>query len=306
MPQSISLRLSSEGTEHHKKYKQVSFYTPENILQKESQNIILSNIILTWAGCYIKAQGHVVDNRLLQDYVMIYCVDGRGWLKLKDKHYSIRSGDLFICPPGIVHSYGADAKEPWTKYWVHFRGNNADAYAALLGITVAAPVLHIGENMKVQSIFQDILHTLKLGYTNSNLILATTYLTNICSYINYWTVNNWLTKKENTNIDMIINYMLENIDANLTLEQLSGYINMSKYHFSKLFKEKTDYSPIDYYIRLKIQKACELLELPNIKIVDISTKLGFSSQYYFSLTFKRIMGKSPQNYRRLIIPKRQT
>ncbi|MCM8710047.1 AraC family transcriptional regulator [Clostridium sp. SYSU_GA19001] len=299
MLENSNLEHVSEQLKHKSKYKKVSYYTPESILERESKDIILSNILLTWAGCYIKAKGHIVNNRLLKDYVIVYCIDGQGWLELEHKRYSIKSGDLFVCPPGIIHSYGADEKEPWTKYWIHFRGNNADAFASLLGVTAASPVIYIGENMKLQSFFQDVLHVLKAGYTNSNLILATAYLISICSYINHQRINNRLTKKNDINIDKVINYMIDNLNTNLNLEQLSKYTNMSRYHFSKLFKEKTGYSPIDYYIRLKMQKACELLELSSIKIVNISEALGYNNQYYFSNTFKRIIGKSPQDYRKL-------
>lgn len=299
MSKNTNLDHVFEVQEHKSKYKKVSYYTPESILERESKDIILSDILLTWAGCYIKAQGHVVNDRLLQDYVIVYCIDGQGWLELKDKVYTIKSGDLFVCPPGIVHSYGADGKDPWTKYWIHFRGNNADAFANLLGVTAVSPVIHVGENIKLQSCFQDVLHVLKTGYSHSNLILATTCLTSICGYINHQRLNNGLAKKSGINIDTLIHYMVDNLNTNLDLEQLSEYTNMSRYHFTKLFKEKTGYSPIDYYIRLKMQKACELLELSNIKIVDISEALGYSNQYYFSLTFKRIIGKSPLEYRKL-------
>ncbi len=258
-------------------------------------------MLLTWAGCYIKAYGHVVNNRLLQDYIVIYCIEGQGWLELEGVRYTIKSGDLFVCPPGIVHSYGADNKNPWTKYWIHFRGRNANAYSALLGVTTASPVIHIGDNMKILLIFQDILKVLKTGYTQSNLILATSYLVNVFSYINNLSMKNRLNKVSGLNIDKVINYMLDNLNTNPNLEQLAEYANISKYHFTKLFKEKTGYTPVDYYIRLKMQKACELLELSNSKIVSISSALGFSNPYYFSNTFKRIIGQSPQHYRKMHI-----
>ena len=94
--------------------------------------------------------------------------------------------------------------------------------------------------------------------------------------------------------------MLENINGNLSLEQLSHYASLSKYHFVRLFKEKTGYTPVDYYIRLKIQKACELLEASTTKVNSISTTLGFSNSYYFSITFKRVIGQSPQSYREML------
>ena len=297
MKENAQIKNGFDTQQHHVNYKKYSFYTPEDIIEKESQDIILSNMLLTWAGCYVKAYEHYIHNRLLQDYVLIYCLDGQGWLELQDNRFSIKKGDLLICPPGIIHSYGADAKDPWTKYWVHFRGDAAPAYVAFVGATASAPIVHIGENIKLLSLFQEIMEVLKTGYTHSNLLLATSYLNTILSYINNLEMKNALNSAGGINIDQIINYMLDNLNTNLDLEQLAHYANLSKYHFTKLFKEKTGYTPIDYYIRLKIQKACELLTLSNVTIVSLSSSLGFNNPYYFSIAFKKIIGSSPQNYR---------
>ena len=281
-------------------YKEISFYTPSDIIEKESKNEILANLLLTWAGCYTKAYGHLVSKRLLQDYVMIYCVEGLGWLELHNKRWIISKGDVFVCPPGMVHSYGADTADPWTKYWVHFRGENAGSYMAMLGLSPDCPVLHLGENMKVISWLQDIFTIVKTGYTHSNLIFATSYLANILSYIYSLSVNTGLANIESMNVEKVIHYMLDNIDGNLSLEQLSQYSNLSRCHFIRLFKKKAGYTPMNYYIRLKVQKACELLESSTAKINRISGMLGFNNPYYFSITFKRIVGHSPQAYRDIV------
>ena len=280
-------------------YKKKSFYTPEDIIERESRNEIYSRLLLTWTGCYTRARGHLVSNRQLSDYVMIYCVDGRGWLKLGDNSWGIAKGDVFVCPPDIAHSYGADENEPWTKYWVHFRGENASIYMKILGITLEAPILHMGENARILAWFNDIFEILKTGYTQANLMLATSYLNNILSYLYSLSMNRCLNKSSDIDVQAIISYMLDNICNNLNLKELSDYACLSKFHFVRMFKDKTGYSPVDYYIRLKIQKACELLEASVVSIKSISSTLGFSNPYYFSNTFKRVVGKSPQCYRKL-------
>lgn len=99
------------------------------------------------------------------------------------------------------------------------------------------------------------------------------------------------------NLENVISYMVDNLDKNLTLEDLSKFSNVSKYHFLRVFKLKTGYPPLEYYTRLKIQKSCELLELSDLKIYQISFYLGFQNPYYFSNVFRKIIGKSPQQYR---------
>ncbi|MBU3112068.1 AraC family transcriptional regulator [Clostridium lacusfryxellense] len=292
--------IKNNAIEETISYNKKSFYTPQDIIEKESQNEILGNLLLTWAGCYTKAYGHVVNNRILKDYVIIYCVGGGGWLKINEKQWIIKKGDFFVCPPNIPHSYGADNKDPWSKYWIHFRGRSASSYMNLIGISTSNPVIHTGSNAKILSWLVDIFRILSMGYTQSNLIFATSYLSNILSYISSLAMNSELNKYDNINIEKIITYMLDNISGNLNLNQLSDYASISRYHFVRVFKEKTGYSPMDYYIRLKIQKACELLESSASKINCVSSVLGFANPYYFSSTFKRIVGQSPKYYREMV------
>ena len=86
----------------------------------------------------------------------------------------------------------------------------------------------------------------------------------------------------------VIHYMRENIQQNLTLKELASYFKYSPSHFSALFFGETGVSPMNYFIRLKIQKACEYIELTNMKLNEIATHLGFEDAAYFSRTFTKV------------------
>ena len=96
----------------------------------------------------------------------------------------------------------------------------------------------------------------------------------------------------------VIYYLQENIDRNLTLQDLAGYFKYSESHFSVLFLKETGTSPINYFIRLKIQKACQYIELTDMKLNEIALRLGFEEQAYFSRVFTKVMGVSPTAYRK--------
>ena len=76
---------------------------------------------------------------------------------------------------------------------------------AILGLTLDSPILHVGENAKILSYMQDIFSILKTGYTQSNLLCATSYLSNILSYINSLSMNKGLNKAEDMNAEKVIN-----------------------------------------------------------------------------------------------------
>jgi AraC-like DNA-binding protein len=81
------------------------------------------------------------------------------------------------------------------------------------------------------------------------------------------------------------------------VEELASRLGYSGSHYSSMFRNKTGSSPLDYFIRLKLHYACQLLSQTDLSIQTISEKIGYEDQFYFSRLFKKIHGKSPRNYR---------
>ncbi|NMA74418.1 MAG: helix-turn-helix transcriptional regulator [Bacteroidales bacterium] len=96
----------------------------------------------------------------------------------------------------------------------------------------------------------------------------------------------------------------KNIDKQLSLEQLDSMVALSKNYLVNLFNRKSGYSPIDYFIHLKIQAASEYLDTTDLSIKEISYRVGYQDAYYFSRIFKKVMNKSPMQYRKLSIKAR--
>jgi AraC-like DNA-binding protein len=82
------------------------------------------------------------------------------------------------------------------------------------------------------------------------------------------------------------------------LKEISGHLGLSASHFSNIFRNKTGYAPIEYFSRLKIQRACQYLDLTDLRVKEISSLLGYDDPYYFSRVFNKIMGDSPRNYKK--------
>jgi AraC-like DNA-binding protein len=90
--------------------------------------------------------------------------------------------------------------------------------------------------------------------------------------------------------------MQDNINKIVTIKELSDYVKLSESHFSKIFRNKTGTSPLDYFINLKMQEAIRLLINQSLKIKEVAYQLGYNDPYYFTRIFTRHIGSSPASF----------
>lgn len=95
-----------------------------------------------------------------------------------------------------------------------------------------------------------------------------------------------------------ISYMSSQLFNNLTLEDLAQQVSICKHHYLRLFKKVTGMPPMTYFLKMKVNKAAELLTATEMSISMISDKLNFSSDAHFSNVFKTHMSVSPTIYRK--------
>ncbi len=278
-------------------YAKAMFSVPKDEIEKYLQNTILKNFILMEAGCYESAHGHYISREYLEEYIMIYCYSGVGYVKIGGNTWKVSSGDIVFCIDKIPHEYYSDKDEPWSILWAHFKGESVREFLGLAGINLASPTIHVGITPKISNIFHEIFNYLERGYNLYSVIYTSTLLQQIFSTILIIKMNKKINAGFDITIQKVIEYMNENIKKALTLEELSKFAGVSKFGFVRRFKSQVGYSPIEYYNRLKIQKACEMIKLTNMNISEISGALGYGNPYYFSNAFKKIIGCSPKDYK---------
>ncbi|MEG1570000.1 MAG: response regulator [Clostridia bacterium] len=93
-------------------------------------------------------------------------------------------------------------------------------------------------------------------------------------------------------------YLTQHLNEVVTLQMLCDYLNCSHVYLCRVFKSIKQATPMDYFTKMKIEKAKEMMaEHKEMAFKDISQLLGFNDPYYFSKVFKRIEGVSPTEYR---------
>lgn len=91
-------------------------------------------------------------------------------------------------------------------------------------------------------------------------------------------------------------YIRANLSNDITLDDVARAVYLSPSHFGKLFRAETGYRFREYLTLLRIEKSCELLCDPQLRIADVSSAAGFRDQSYFTKVFKRHVGVIPSRY----------
>jgi AraC-like DNA-binding protein/ligand-binding sensor protein len=97
-------------------------------------------------------------------------------------------------------------------------------------------------------------------------------------------------------------YIQEHQSEEITLSKVSSAVNTSSFYFCKMFRKVTGLNFTDYVSRVRVEKAKNLLLNPNARISEIAFEVGFQSLTHFNRIFKKIVGRSPTEYRG-ILPK---
>lgn len=102
-------------------------------------------------------------------------------------------------------------------------------------------------------------------------------------------------------IEQSLAYMLQHINQSLQVATLAAEVSVSPSHYSALFKGWMGCSPIDYFIRLRMQQACRLFDSTSLNVKEVAAALGYDDPFYFSRSFKAIYQVAPSEYR--LMPK---
>jgi len=255
-------------------------------------------------GHKLKDPGKVTDGftRTLQHHEMIFVCEGNGHIVIGENRYSMKKGMLFYIPSGVQQTIEPRAQNPEHYMTVHFSGSRMVLgpdgiwkYRENIQNLQQPSAQEITDYIPVKELFEKLLDTWNDKGPSYEFIVGT-LLRQLLILVSQ---NNKMQSKNyaiSLKIGQIIEYMRQNINRKVTLEELSEIVGLSTFYLSKTFKDATGYPIITYFNKMKIDKAKELLIEGNKKVKEVAYELGYTNEFYFSRIFKRIEGLSPKEF----------
>ncbi|WP_299775132.1 AraC family transcriptional regulator [uncultured Pseudoteredinibacter sp.] len=275
------------------------FLTPHVLFEWLMINPLTKGAYPVAMGYYPSALGHYMERQDHDNQLLLYCTAGKGYLQLgTGPTQSITRGQLIALPKGQAHRYWVDEQMPWSVYWLHFDGELADQLMGLLSPAQSGSIHDIGTKPQVLAAFESLFDVRYTATSRTAFIHGCHQTQQLISLLALLARQSKLDSKKAINMEKVEAFMQQHLHSNFSLDELAKHMRRSKFHFSKVFKELTGQSPMQYFIALKMQHACRLLDSSDQSVKRISASLGYEDAYYFSRLFKKQIGLSPSQYRR--------
>lgn len=274
---------------------------PFYIVDKMENDLLMNDLYIHSLGYFPHAKYHYIDRpNGCPEHILIYCSDGQGWFEVDGECHSLEADQWVILSADKPHRYGASGENPWSIYWVHFKGYKSVLFSPLFNKLHSIPAQNnsrIGERIKlfdeIYRILDDSFEQEVLHYAN----LCFLYFLGTITYLNAYRSSKESLRYGTSIVNLATHYMSENLEKKLKLDEIACYFGYSPSYFYRLFYKSIGYAPMEYFNLLKIQKASYYLLNTNWHINEISFNLGFDDPYYFSRLFKKIIKISPAKYR---------
>lgn len=265
------------------------FHTPSKIAQS-------TFFYMIYAGEFFCDGNYRVERDNYHNYLIMYVKEGSGTVVFDNRSYTAKENDVIFLNCHNPHVYYTNTG--WNTVWIHFDGNTSRMFFELLYSRFGV-VLSLGNSNVIQRnmfIIIDKLKELKPLPESVFSYYIHRMLTEMILLSSDYPEED--TARINPVIDAIT-YIETNYTEKISIDELSSYVNISLYHFSRIFKKETGYSPYEYVIKTRIDKAKELLKKTPLSIKEVAFNVGFNCESNFVDTFHRTVKHTPKEFRNM-------
>lgn len=245
------------------------------------------------AGHYFCNRQYHINRSNYDSFLIIYVKKGQGYLEIDGITYPFKEGQCVF-----VNCYDPHAYYTLTGMeilWLHFDGSTSCPYAEII-LENCGNVISLKDPLHFEDVIKKIFLSFKKKNVNEPLISK--YILQLLTDLLLSADSSCAEQKHTATIDDILFYINEHIDNPLSLNSLSERAHMSPYHFTRIFKHETGYSPYDYILQVRINTAMHYLKSTTCSVKEICFNCGFNSESSFCTAFKKHMGMTPSEYRK--------
>lgn len=233
-----------------------------------------------------------VERTHYDSFLVMYVARGSGYWSSGGQEIPVPEGSLLFLDCCRPHCYGT--RSGWEIYWLHFDGVLARPYFETFAAD-GAFLMQSDAAVCVRSV-RKIFESFDRRCPVSEPMIAKRINDLLTGAILALQQEKKQLKRLGA-IDESVQFIAEHVEQPLTLEQLAASVSLSPFYFARLFKQETGFSPHEYIVRARVDKAKYLLISTSLPLKEIACRCGFGNECSFSTLFKKMSGCTPRGYR---------
>lgn len=242
----------------------------------------------------------------------LYVVKGEASMHCNSKPFAVRPGDLIVVNSNELH-YGENMSQDLAYYAIIvnpslLHSSSTDTCEAKYIAPITRNLILFNNKISCDSELMECIDSIILEYNKKRTgfelaVKSSIYRLLVILLRNH--VQKVLTQNEYdmrirnlTRFNNVFEYIKQNYSEEIKPSYLAGMVNISLYHFCRLFREITGRTPIEYIHHVRINKSESLLKDTDLNISEIASSVGFNDINYFSRIFKKFKKVSPTRFRK--------
>ena len=236
---------------------------------------------------------------------LIHFLSGSGEVKTKDYTITAKEGDTIYIPEHTPH-LDIFAQNPSLEvYFIQFVWEDSNNLLKLFNPTQLTNISERGRHRVAQefkSLFRDFMADAPFGYELA-CVNVFRIITLLCREAGTTagiedTITDDLSRPRRVQIMMQVKHILqERYKEPISLNQIADMLNISSYYVSRVFSAESGFRLSTYLTEIRMEKAVQMLDNPQLNISEVALAVGFTDSHYFGQVFKTHFGVSPKTYR---------
>lgn len=287
---------------HHKNSAPLLMHTVSSaVVDQLAGNVICRELYFTEIGCSTGVDHHHIESEANTNrHLLLVCASGAGWVEVNGGRRELKTGQAALIPAGTTLTCGNATRKPWSVSWVRFMGDDSDYYIRTLAEGDPIITLEKKAQGEVSDLIRQMFQTVNQDPNEPRLIHGSHLLRLLLSHLlcGDATGRRSNATPHHPGVNAAIVFMQANVGSPVPLSEIARHAGLSVSHFCSLFRDQAGVTPMDYFIRLKLQKARRLLANTSLTVQEVAQQVGYDDRYYFSRLFRKLHGMPPMAYRR--------
>jgi AraC-like DNA-binding protein len=227
--------------------------------------------------------------------VVEYVISGSGTVQEDQAQFNPAAGDVYLLHPNRSHRYAADPADPWTKIWFNIRGPVVDQLLQ---------AYQLNEVSWIRDCPQAVLDLFRSFLDMAQTDLPLAEKSGRCALIFHEIVLALHAHIQNTGslpteTSLLLRFIESHLFDPVSLDDMARSIYRSRAYTVRLLKRSCGQTPYAFLAARRIEAARQLLAGTRLPVKNIAEQLCYADQHYFATVFRRAVGLSPRQYRRL-------